>query len=217
MTTFLHFNSICIIFWIKICMMFIKATWILMTPGKSQWIDFNIYVPAIDMNIFYQYEFLFSDNITELIIGYSWLYPREIMSHFLTDWPKLLWCNCSSFWWCSESNISHCSDDLCQRFTKWFLWWIRLHHHRYELNRIASMVISGSQYQTLTKAIFPSPEISGNILNKIWGGIKTNKIYVKNKLRCMKLTCIVRDVSVWPHLACIGILVSKNAGLFNMT
>ena len=39
------------------------------------------------------------------------------MKHFLNGCPNLLWCNFSSVWWCSESNILHHSDDIFQRFT----------------------------------------------------------------------------------------------------
>ena len=64
-----------------------------------------------------------------------------------------------------ESNILHQSDDICQSFSKGFVWWIGIHCHRYKLNRTASMVIARSQYQPLTKAIFSGPETCGNILN----------------------------------------------------
>ena len=55
------------------------------------------------------------------------------------------------------------------------------------------MFIARSQYQPLTKAIFSSPEVCGNILNVFWGGVKTTKISILQKLRYMKLHCLVGD------------------------
>ena len=153
MPNLLNFNSICIILWSSICMVSIKATWILVIPGKSHWLALNTYVPTIYMNVYWHYKFLCYDNNTEQIIGYSWPYGRDIMIHLLTARPKFFWCNCSSVWWYSESNISHHANDLCQHFTKVFVLWIIIHHHCSKLNRISSIFISRSQYKPLTKAI----------------------------------------------------------------
>ena len=101
------------------------------------------------------------------------------MIYLLNGCPKLLWCNCSDVWWWNESNISHHSDDLCKSFTKGFMWWILINHHRSKLNITASMVITRSQYQPFTKTIFSSPETYGNIL-KIFGvGLNPPKLMYK--------------------------------------
>ena len=55
------------------------------------------------------------------------------------------------------------------------------------------MVITRSQCQPLEKAIFYRPEVCGNILNVFWGGVKTTKISILQKLRYMKLHCLVGD------------------------
>ena len=68
------------------------------------------------------------------------------MSHLLNGWPKILWCDCSALWLCSELNLSNHSDYLCQIFTKAFVWYIILHRHWYKLTMTASMVISISQH-----------------------------------------------------------------------
>ena len=101
------------------------------------------------------------------------------MIHFLKGCPKLFWCNCSAVWWCSESNILHPYYYLCQRFIKGLMWWIRIHNHQSKLNRTALLVITRSPYQPLTKAIFSTFEICGNILNIFWGGIKNTKSLYK--------------------------------------
>ena len=102
------------------------------------------------------------------------------MSHLLNGFPNLLWCDCSTFWWCSEFNISHHYDYLCQSLTKVFVWCIRLPHHRSKLNRLFLMVIiTISQYHSFTKDIFSSTEICGNILNIFWGGIKPSNLLYK--------------------------------------
>ena len=44
---------------------------------------------------------------------------------------------------------------------------------------VLEMVIEISPYQPLTKAIFSSLEICGNILNIFWGRIKTTKFMYK--------------------------------------
>ena len=94
------------------------------------------------------------------------------MSSFINGCHSIFWCNCNYVWWCSESNLSHHSDDLCKRFNRRFILWIGIHQHRHKLNRTSSMVISRYQYQNLTKVIFPSPEICGNILSIFGVGLK---------------------------------------------
>ena len=101
------------------------------------------------------------------------------MSNFINGWTKLFWCNFTSVWWCSESNIPHHSDDICQSFTKGFIWWIIIHHHQYKLNITASMLIARLYYQPLTKVISSSPEICGNILNIFGVGLKPPKFLYK--------------------------------------
>ena len=101
------------------------------------------------------------------------------MRHFLNCCSKLLWCGCIIVWWCSEFNNQYHSDYLCPMSAKVFVWWIRLHIHRSKLNITVSMVIERSQYRPLTKEIFSSPGICGNILNIFWGGINTTNISVK--------------------------------------
>ena len=76
------------------------------------------------------------------------------MIHFLNGFPKLFWCDCSAVWWCSESNPSHTSDNLCQSFTKGFVWLIIIYNHRYKLNRIDTMDISRFPYLPLSKLYF---------------------------------------------------------------
>ena len=139
--------------------------WILVKPGTSYWLDLNVYVPTIDKNVSWKYNFPCSENGTEQTIGDSWRDNWELMTHFLNGCSNILWCDCSNFWLCSEFIILHHSDYLCKIFTNVFMSWTRLHHHRYKLNRIASMVIAISQYQPLTRAIFSRPKICGNILN----------------------------------------------------
>ena len=135
------------------------------------------------------------------------------MRYFLNDCSKLLCCDCSVFWWCSEFNLSHHSDYICQRFSKVFVWWIILRHLRFQLNRRASMVIARYKYQPLTKTIFSRPKICVNILNIFWGRIKTTKISVLNELKYLNLSCLVRDRGVWSPLCCIGVLLSHNTRL----
>ena len=129
-----------------------------------------------------------SANGTEQPIGGSWTYSQELMRHILTGCSKFLCCGCSAVWWCSEFNISNHSEYLCTRFTKVFVWWIRLHCHRYKLNIIVSMVNTRYQYQRFTKAIFSSPGIYGNILNIFWGGINTTKCFCIKKIEITEAT-----------------------------
>ena len=63
-------------------------------------------------------------------------------------------------------------------FTVLLLYWGTTYNHRYKLNMMDSMVTAISQYRPLTKVIFSSPEIFGNILNIFWSGIKTPKISI---------------------------------------
>ena len=142
----------------------------------------------------------------EHIVGNSW----DICSMVA---PMFLCWYCSALWWCSEFNLSHHSDYLCQRFSKGFVWCTRIHLHRSKLNRISSMMSARYQYQPLIKAIFSSPEIFGNILHIFWGGIKTTKIAVYNKLRHLKLSCLVRYHGMCSSLSCIGTLVSQKTRL----
>ena len=51
-------------------MVSIKATCILVIPGKSHLLALNMYVPTIDMNVSLQYNFLCSNDVTEQNIGY---------------------------------------------------------------------------------------------------------------------------------------------------
>ena len=101
------------------------------------------------------------------------------MIYFLKYLPKRFRCNCSSICWCSESNLSHHYDGICQRFAKVFLWWVIIHHRRSKLNRPASMVIGRYQYQPLTKAMFSSPVICGNIFTIFGMGLKPPKFLHK--------------------------------------
>ena len=107
-------------------------------------------------------------------IGDSW-----IDSHFIYGFPKFFWCTCSYVWWCSEFDLSHHSDDIFQGFTKGFMWWVIILHLRSKLNRTASMVITRSQYQTLKKEIFYSPEICRNVLNIFGVGLNSPKLLYK--------------------------------------
>ena len=124
-------------------------------------------VLTIEISVFWQWNWTNNWRVMNIYLG-----THETFSQFLL---QDLWCDCSAFWWYIEFNLSHHSSYLCQRFSKGFVWCIILHHHRSKLNGIASMVISISQYQPLTKEIIYSPEICGNILNIFWGGIKTTQ------------------------------------------
>ena len=115
------------------------------------------------------------ENRNEQTIGDSWTYSWELMIPLLNNFPKIFWCDFSGVWWYIESNISHHSDDLCQRFANRFVLWVWIHNHWYKLNGTTFMVISISTYRPLTKAILYSPEICGNVLNIFWGGIKPTK------------------------------------------
>ena len=73
------------------------------------------------------------------------------------------------------------------------------------------MMIARSQYKPLTKVIFYSPEICGNI--------KTTKTAVLKKLRYMRLKFLVRYSGVWLPLYCIGNLLHwfhRRQGSWNM-
>ena len=105
---------------------------------------------------------------------------RNSWSIFSMVAPKILWCYCSALYWCSEFNISHNSFYFCQIFTKVLVWWIRLHHHWYKLNRLASMMIEISQYMPLTKAIFSRTRNMLKHLKHILGlGLKPPKLPYK--------------------------------------
>ena len=65
--------------------------------------------------------------------------------------PRFSFYNCSSVWWCSESNISHHSDDIFKRFTKVFMLFIIFHNHWYKLNRTDLMVIFNISISTFDK------------------------------------------------------------------
>ena len=95
----------------------------------------------IDMNVSWQYKYLCSENRTEQTIGDSWPDGRDIMSPMINGCPKLLWRNRSSIWWCSEPDVLHHPDDIWEGFTKGFVWWMAINHHRYKWNRTASTVI----------------------------------------------------------------------------
>ena len=141
-------------------------------------------------HMFWKNNWMCSENINERTILDSLKNSWELMSHFLNSFSKPFWCSCSAVWWCSEFNVSHHYDDICQIFTNGFVWWIILHIHRSKLNIIASMVISRYQYHPLTKAIFSSTKLCGNILNIYWGGIKITKTNLSNywdQWRCIVL------------------------------
>ena len=129
------------------------------------------------------------------------------MSHVLDDFPKILWCECSAFWWCSEFNILHHFDYLCRRFTKGFVWCIRLHYHRYKLNRMALMVMARSKYQPLTKAMFSSLKKCGNILNIFGVILKPSKL--PYKINWGTWICIVLIEIVVCDCLCLVLVISK--------
>ena len=126
------------------------------------------------------------------------------MSHFINGSPKIFWCTCSYVWWCSEYNLSHYYDDICQRFTNWFMWCIIIHNHRSKLNRTASMVIARFSYRPLTKAIFSGLEICVRVLNRFWGGTKAIKFIYKIKPRDLNLHDLVWNSDLRPLLSCAG-------------
>ena len=137
----------------------------------------------------WKYKCMCSGNRTEKTIGDSWTDGREIMSHMFNSFPKRFWCNFSSVWWCSESNILHPSDNIYQSFTKGFVWWIGVHFPQPKLNITDSMAIARSQYQPLTKAIFYSPEICGNILNMF--GVELSPPKLMYKINSETWICVV--------------------------
>ena len=68
------------------------------------------------------------------------------------------------------------------------------------------MVIARYPYRPLTKLLFSSPEIYGNILNIIWGGIKTTKFLFKyidrpeDVLYNRKLRSATASILYWEYL-----------------
>ena len=163
-------NSIWIIFWRIAYMVSIKEEInqnppleysgpLLVILSVSGNVDFGDtrQVSLLGYYFMWQYKWMRTENTNEQTIGDSWKDKGEMMRNFPYGCPNILWCACSDFWWCSEFVLLHHYGDLCQRFNKLLVWWIRLHHHRSKLNRIASMMISRYQYQPLTKAIFSGP------------------------------------------------------------
>ena len=125
--------------------------------------------------------------------------------------PNLLWCNCSSVWRCREYNLSHNSDDICQRFTMGLCWCIVIHLHQSKLNITASMVIARSQYQPLTKAIFSSPEICGNILNIFGAWLKPQKLMYK--INWDTWSCILLLDIVFCVRLCLILVIFDNGSI----
>ena len=66
-------------------------------------------------------------------------------------------------------------------FTKGFVLWIRIKNHQSESNRTAKMVIHKIPISALSKAIFSTPEIWGNILNIFEVGLEPPKSCTKNQ------------------------------------
>ena len=167
------------------------------------------------MHVSWKYKFLCYGNRAEQTIGDPLLDGRDIM--FLTGCPNLLWCNCSSIWWCIQSNISHNYDDLYQKFTKGFVWWTIMHQNQSTLNRTVSMVISRSQYRPLTTAIFSSPKICGNILNIFWGGIKkTPKLLYKINWDTWSCLVLLETVVCGRLCLVLGLWFHRRQGSWNV-
>ena len=94
-----------------------------------------------------------------------------------------------------NSIFLHHSDNLCQLFTKVFMWWIIPHRHHSKLNIIYSMVIIRSYYHPLKLAIFSSSEICGNIVNTL----KPQKLLHKINLDIQSCTVLL-EIVICIHL-----------------
>ena len=113
---------------------------------------------------------------------------------------NILWCNFSSDWWCSEFNILHHSDDLCQRFTKVFLWQIQLHrqsalklHHKILVEQLIKLLMS-YQLPVNESPIFCLCLLSRHI------NFNLHKIYDKDQLKIVHQnprfwTCLIQPTT----------------------
>ena len=108
----------------------ISDTWILVISGNPHSSNLIVCVMKIEIKT----------------IGNLWIYSWELMRYPLNGFHNLLWCNCSSVWWYSESYLSHKSDGIWKRFTNRSLLWIIIYNPRYKLNTISLMMIAISPY-----------------------------------------------------------------------
>ena len=131
------------------------------------------------------------------------------MSHMINWCQSLLWYNYNVVWWSSKYNISHNYGDMCQRFTKGFIWWIIIYKHWSKLNITAYVFISRSPYRLLTKLwLFFTSEICGNILNILWGGnITKTCLYT---IRWNIWICIILLEVLLFGMLCIVLVISDN-------
>ena len=131
------------------------------------------------------------------------------MSHLLNLCHSLLWYNYNVIWWSNKYDTFHNSGDICQRFTKGFIRWIIIYKHWYKLNITALVFIERYPYRILTKlCLFFTHEICGNILNILWGGIRTKTCLYTIRWktwRCM----ILLEILVFLRL-CIVLGISDN-------
>ena len=157
------------------------------------------------MNFSWQKKLMFPDNINEQTFWYLWIDSCELTRHILNDYHNMLWFNSSAVWWCPKPNLSNNSDDICQRITKGFVWWIITHNHRSKLKIIELMVIVRWPYQFWTKPIFSSPVICGNILNTFWGRIKNSKCLYKIHQKTWSCIMLLEIVVCGRHCLILGI------------
>ena len=73
-----------------------------------------------------------------------------------------------------KSFILHHSDDLCQSFTKEFMWFFIIQNHQFKLNIIESMVIARSPYLPLSM-LFLLLKCVETYQTYFEGGVKTTK------------------------------------------
>ena len=136
------------------------------------------------------------------------------MRHMLNWCQSLLWYNYNIVCWSSKYNTFYNSGDMCQRFTKVFIWWIIIYKHWSKLNITASVFIARSPYPILKKLwIFFTYEIFGNILNILWGGIRTKTCLYT--IRWKTRRCIILlEILVFGRL-CLVLRISDNSFIDN--